>query len=162
MKRILAIAFAVVAVTIMTDSSANAQSNTAGFGFGIGLNQAGNVNRIGAATSSRSRNRGLGFIGSFNSVRRFEQPPHFARFPPVYYSHIVRRPYGISPYAAPPGIAPVELSIPAPKTVKNEFFNSNIAPVSEKQEVEKPKNDVGNKTTTAWSANPFVETLAGN
>jgi len=160
MKRILAIAFAVVAVTIMTDSSANAQINTPGFGFGVGLNQALGANRVGAATSSR--NRGFGFLGPFNSVRRFEQPPHFARFPPVYYSHIVRRPYGISPYAAPAGIAPVELSIPAPKTVKNEFFNSKIAPVSEKQEVKKPMDDAGNKTTTTWSANPFVETLAGN
>lgn len=150
MKRILAIAFAVVAVTIMTDSSANAQINSSGFGFGVGINQAG----AGAFGGGR------GIFGPFNSVRRFEQPPFFARFPPVYYSHIVRRPYGISPFAAPPGIAPVELSIPVPATVKNKYFNSNIAPVSDEVEVEKEMSDVDNKTTSTWVANPFVETLA--
>ena len=152
MKRILAIAFAIVAVTIMTDASANAQINSSGFGFGVGVNQAG-----GAAFGGR---RGFGFLGPINSVRRFEQPPYFARFPPVYYSHIVRRPFGISPFAAPPGIAPVELSVPVPATVKNKYFDSNIAPVSEEMEVEKAMKDVDNKTTATWVSNPFVESLA--
>jgi hypothetical protein len=30
--------------------------------------------------------------------------PHFAAFPPVYYSHVVPRPYGYSPYAYVPGV----------------------------------------------------------
>jgi len=138
-------------------SSANAQiSNSSGFGFGVGLNQAG-----GAAFSGR---RGLGFLGATNSVRRFEQPPFFARFPPVYYSHIVRRPYGISPFAAPPGIAPVELSIPAPvpTTVKNQFFDGNIAPVSKTGDAKEAMSDVDDKTTSTWVSNPYVETLAAN
>jgi hypothetical protein len=143
MKRILTIAFAIVAVTIMTDSSANAQINSSGFGFGVGINQAG-----------------LGFGGG----RSFEQPPFFARFPPVYYSRIVRRPYGISPYAAPPGIAPVELSVPAPvpTTVKNQFFNSKVAPVSEAATTKEPVSKTDDKTTATWVSNPYVETLAAN
>ena len=154
MKRILAIAVAVVAVTIMTDSSANAQINNSGFGFGVGLNQAGS-----AAFGGRG---GIGFLGRGNSVRRFEQPPFFARFPPVYYSHIVRRPYGISPFAAPAGIAPVELSIPAavPTTVKNHFFKPNVAPVSESGKAKEDVNKVDDKTTATWVSNPYVETLA--
>ena len=91
MKRILAIALTVAAVTIMTDSTANAQINTSGFGFGVGLNQAGSA----AFGGRRGFGGGVGFLGPFNSVRRFEQPPFFARFPPVYYDRIVRRPYGI-------------------------------------------------------------------
>lgn len=155
MKRILTIAFAVVAVTIMTDSSAHAQINSSGFGFGVGLNQAG-----GSAFSGR----GLGFLGPINSVRRFEQPPFFARFPPVYYNRIVRRPYGISPFAAPPGIAPVELSIPAvePATVKNQFFDGKVAPVSKAANKKEVMSEVDDKTTSTWISNPFVETLAAN
>ena len=154
MKRILAIALTVAAVTIMTDSSATAQINSSGFGFGVGLNQAGS-----AAFGGR---RGVGFLGPFNSVRRFEQPPFFARFPPVYYDRIVRRPYGISPFAAPPGIAPVELSIPAavPMTVKNQFFDSNVAPVSEAVKAEEADKTMDNKTTAKWVSNPYVAALA--
>ena len=150
MKRILAIAFAVTAVTIMTDASANAQINAPGFGFGIGLNQAGAAGFGGG-----------GFLG-VRSAQRFEQPPYFARFPPVYYNRIVRRPYGISPFAAPPGIAPVELSVPAPvpMTVKNKFFNSNVAPISESSTMEEATTKTDNKTTATWVSNPYVENLA--
>ena len=149
MKRILAIAFAVVAVTIMTDASANAQINSSGYGFGVGLNQAG------------GGFCGGGFLG-VRSAQRFEQPPYFARFPPVYYDRIVRRPYGISPYAAPAGVTPVELTVPAidPVTVKNKFFDSKVAPVADSSNMEKSMNKTDNKTTAAWVSNPYVETLA--
>ncbi|HMP78911.1 MAG TPA: hypothetical protein PKD54_05625, partial [Pirellulaceae bacterium] len=54
-----------------------------------------------------------------------EDLPYFAKFPPVHYSGIVPRPYGISPYAAPPGIMPVEMMVPAPTApavIKNPFY----------------------------------------
>ncbi|MEM9410194.1 MAG: hypothetical protein AAGA30_03720, partial [Planctomycetota bacterium] len=96
--------------------------------------------------------RGL-FFGSRLVPR--EQPPYFAQFPPVYYSGIVRRPYGISPYAAPPGIAPVELSVPQPVTVKNPFFDTpvEVAPASAEsnEEVQSGKDANGNKVTK-WRA----------
>lgn len=158
MKRILAIAFAVFAVTVMTDSSANAQCNTSGYGFGVGVNQA----RIGGgyAFGGRQGFGGGGLLGPVNSVRRFEEPPYFAKFPPVYYSGIVKRPYGISPYAAPAGIAPVEMSIPVPVTVKNKYFNSNMAPVSKSVEAKESSNVLDDKTTSTWVSNPFIESLA--
>lgn len=53
-------------------------------------------------------------------------PPYFAVHPPVYYNRVVSRAYGISPFAAPAGVMPVENSIAGPpKTVLNPFFKPN-------------------------------------
>jgi hypothetical protein len=158
MKRILVIAFAVFAVTIMTDSSANAQGNMSGYGFGVGVNQAQFGG--GYAFGGNRGFGGLGLLGPFNSVRRVEEPPYFAKFPPVYYSGIVKRPYGISPYAAPAGIAPVEMSIPVPTTVKNKYFHSNVAPVSKAAETKQTIESTEDKSTSAWVSNPYIESLA--
>lgn len=38
------------------------------------------------------------------SVYSMDSVPYYALHPPVYYSHIVPRPYGYSPYAYPPYI----------------------------------------------------------
>ncbi len=73
---------------------------------------------------------GLGYNFGFPTIGRCyyqrEDLPYFAKFPPVYYSHIVRRPYGVSPYAAPPGILPVEMSAHRvarePLTIVNPFY----------------------------------------
>ena len=107
MNRFLIMAVAVVAVTFMTQADAKAQTYGGGYQFGAGLNA------------------GCGF--GCNRFQR-EQPPYFAKFPPVYYSHVVKRPYGVSPYAAPAGIAPVELNYvaPTPLSVKNPFFNREV------------------------------------
>lgn len=51
-------------------------------------------------------------------------PPYFALHPPVYYEGIVKRPYGISPFAAPPGVLPAEMTVKVePKTVLNPYFD---------------------------------------
>lgn len=54
----------------------------------------------------------------------FERPPYFALYPPVYYSdQIVRRPMGISPFAAPPGVIPAEMTVmPEPATIVNPYY----------------------------------------
>lgn len=52
-----------------------------------------------------------------------ERLPHFALFPPVYYSFPVPRPYGYSPFAYPPGYLTPQ-SAPAsqcPVTILNPF-----------------------------------------
>ena len=90
MKRIFILAIAAVAMVFTTSTDASAQSYSNGYAFGTGIGQS--------------------FRGGFGGGSRFTAPPYFAQFPPVYYNGIVRRPYGISPYAAPPGIAPVELN----------------------------------------------------
>ncbi len=55
--------------------------------------------------------------------------PHFALYPPVYYSVPVPRPYGYSPFAYPPGVLtpePQARSVqPKPKKVLNPYVNPN-------------------------------------
>jgi len=136
MKRLLALAVAIAAVSMFAESSANAQGYGSGYQFGAGISAAHN--------------------GGFARGFQREQPPYFAKFPPVYYSHIVKRPYGISPYAAPAGIAPVEMShAPAAVTIKNPFFNDKVAPVKAPAN---PKSTANNKVTIVQ--NPYVSSVA--
>lgn len=104
MKRLLAIAVAIASVTLLANQS---EAQLHGFQFGVGLRQA-------------HRNHGLAFRG-FSEPR--EQPPYFAKFPPVYYNDIVPRNYGVSPYAVPAGIMPVEgIGKGKPARIVNEFY----------------------------------------
>ena len=155
MTRILALAVAVAALALTNSSSAQAQCNTSGYQFGIGLGQAGfnGINGFGLG-------QGIGYYGIRS--QRSESLPYFAKFPPVYYSGIVRRPVGISPYAAPAGITPVEMTMPAPATVKNKHFNSTIAPVSESIKSQESKSDDMLKNKSAWVSNPFMGALASH
>ncbi len=113
MKKLM-LSLAAVAMACFSGSPAvEAQVYQSGYEFGTGL-QFGGIH------------------GGFNCGNTFSRPreglPYFAQYPPVYYSHIVRRPYGISPFAAPPGIVPVEMTIPAviadPTVIKNPFFDA--------------------------------------
>lgn len=139
MKRMLILAIAVVAL-VFTTSDASAQSYNNGYGFGTGIGQS--------------------FIGGFGGGSRFTAPPFFAQHPPVYYNGIVRRPYGISPYAAPPGIVPVEMTIPVetaqPRKVHNPFFKQSMnvsAPEKQPARAKKAVKNMNNQTT--WVKNPF-------
>lgn len=141
MRISLAVAIAMAAVTTMASTS-SAQIFEHGYQFGAGFNQLG-VNQC---------------FGRFGLSSR-EEPPYFAKFPPVYYSGIVPRPYGISPYAVPAGIAPVEMSVPVPVTINNPFFQNEAIPVSNDPKPEPAALDSdGNKVT--WRPNPYVESLA--
>lgn len=81
---------------------------------------------------------GIGFGYSQQSSVRFISPrediPYFAKYPPVYYGDMVRRPYGISPYAVPPGIMPAEYSAPVSRpcaqTIVNPYVPKADAPQS--------------------------------
>lgn len=140
MKRMLILAIAIVAMVFTTTTDASAQSYFGGYGFGTGVGQS--------------------FQGSFGGSR-FTAPPYFAQFPPVYYNGIVRRPYGISPYAAPAGIAPVELSIPQeaipPMTIRNPFVQqAHPVATPHKKPVRTKKAEVNNMhNQTTWVKNPF-------
>ena len=156
MKKLAALALVAVAAVAMSASTASAQTVTLsqgqGFGFGIGLNQSGSGSFGGGAFG------GGGFFGRGfgRSANRIAAPPYFAQFPPVYYSGIVKRPYGISPFAAPAGITPVELSHvpPTPQHVKNPYFNPEVQaqPIAE-EKTEKAAPSVDGKTT--WIVNPY-------
>ena len=62
--------------------------------------------------------------------------PHFAAFPPVYYSHVVPRPYGYSPYAYVAGVVTPSFELcqprhrcpaPAPVSIANPYVSPNTA-----------------------------------
>ena len=146
MTRLLILAIAVAAMVFTSNSNASAQSYNNGYGFGTGVLSSG------------------GF-GSGAFAGGFTAPPYFAQFPPVYYSGIVRRPYGISPYAAPAGIAPVELNalnggvVVQPLTVKNPYMNQSRPAAATSKPVKAAKPTLNNKTT--WVKNPhFVSEIA--
>ena len=139
--RILLSLSVVLAAMAMFSSTSEAQFNDGyRFGTGVGFGQQ--------------------FLGRGCCSTPREQQPFFALNPPVYYSGIVRRPYGISPFAAPPGIAPVELSVPQSVTVTNPFFEVEVAPVSNTEKAAPATEANGNKIT--WRPNPYMETLTFN
>ena len=140
MKNIFTLAVAVAALALFASEQASAQGYINGYQFGTGVGQS------------------FGFGGG----TRFQSPPYFAQFPPVYYSGIVRRPYGISPFAAPPGIEPVELrAIPAevaPVTISNPY-TKDATPASGpamKKESDSA-TEMNNKTT--WMKNPHLDEI---
>jgi len=102
-RSLLAASAVMMIGSLLTTSTAQAQAN--GYDFGIGWGYAQPAIR-------------------FTTPR--EDLPYFAKFPPVYYGDMVRRPYGYSPYALPPGIEPVEQRVieksMGPRTVMNPFF----------------------------------------
>jgi len=151
MKRLLSIAVAIAAVTMFCQSEASAQnygSFSNGYQFGTGVNAAfGGGFRGGQGFRS--------FRGGFNSR---EDLPYFAKFPPVYYSNIIARPVGISPFAAPSGIRPVELDYAPVKEVtkKNPFYDPAAHPVKATPR----KIEARQKTT--WIANPYIGSFVDN
>lgn len=60
--------------------------------------------------------------------------PHFAAFPPVYYSYPVPRTYGYSPFAYPPGVMTPEVEIAEPLAITNPYFreSGDVAPAAAK------------------------------
>ena len=153
MKRYIAIAAVLAAIVICSEGSSQAQSllNPGGFPYPSYIQQ--------------GFQGGPGAFGGFGFQQPREQPPYFAKFPPVYYSHAVKRPYGVSPYAVPAGITPVEYSVPTqvrvskPVVINNPYFNGG-GPADIKVKAEK-KVKVDAKPTkdkvVGWQANPFYK-----
>jgi hypothetical protein len=94
-----------------------------GYGFGVGNSYGFRVGQGGGFTIPGGSIFGGGFIVS----NPREDVPYFAKFPPVYYNGIIARPYGISPYAAPPGIMPVEM-MPMPAAEPIVITNPHVVP----------------------------------
>lgn len=160
MKKIVALAVAVVAVAIAgQDANAQSFSFNNGYQFGSGVGAARGIHARGFG----ARNAGFGF-GTFFGQRSFVvdrpvRPPYFAEFPPVYYSGIVKRPYGISPYAAPAGVEPVELrhqhKAVDPVVISNPFFNRNSSKPVSVMEKEDDTKSTKNKSTRV--TNPYFD-----
>jgi hypothetical protein len=155
MKRLLTLGIVLTAIFMFSESNANAQTMGQGYQFGVGINTSRCVNdndifRYGYLGCGRYPDN------SISREFRREQSPFFARFPPVYYSHIVKRPYGVSPYAAPAGIMPVEMGMkPEPLSITNPFFKPNAAPAKVESK-NKPK--LNDKMT--WAKNSYQARIA--
>lgn len=183
MKSLLraALAIAMVAMFSMaTESNADAQNVTtsynAGYGAGLGFNFSNNTGTHFGNTRginrrfARRANGGCGvngfgfpFLIGGGLLERSEDLPYFAKFPPVYYSGKVTRPYGISPFAAPPGIAPVEMNAApvAPQKVINPYFKDEME-VDVEQKVEKITVGTELKDKSTTILNPYIGLQANN
>ena len=139
MKRLILAVAALACFAIFT-STASAQVD--GYRFGVGIRQANQSFR--GFNGIRRGGIGLGTV----FVEPREQPPFFAQFPPVYYNEIVPRNYGVSPYAVPAGVMPVEgIGYGVPGNVQNivnPYFNqapNQVAPAPAQQ----PNSAEGNE-----------------
>lgn len=117
MRKIVAASIAFSIAALFASSDASAQLNySQGYGFGAGVGQSRGIG---------ARFPFPGFASGGSATRRAGLP-YFAQFPPVYYSGIVRRPYGISPFAAPAGIRPVELDVAPPRIHPVKIVNPHV------------------------------------
>ena len=134
MKRFMMLAVAVAAMLTFGVGETQAQMRGPS---GWGAHNFGHAG-IGRPGYRRGIRGGYGFYPAFNdfynpySFNRPETQPYFAMNPPVYYSNrIVRRPMGISPFPAPPGVTPVEMTIQTqPQVMTNPYFKNEAQPVT--------------------------------
>lgn len=145
----------VAAVAVLLCGLQSAQAQIEGYRFGTGLSYAG----VDGFNPQCGRNLwGLPIA----PTPRIDAPPFFALYPPVYYSKdIVARPYGVSPFAAPSGIVPVEMGAPVPLYQSNPYFSQPVAPSESVPIV--PNSTEGTSTEgqkTTWIRNPHFDPLA--
>jgi hypothetical protein len=155
MKNILKIILPAVAVALVFSISAHAQTD--GYRFGVGLGYSGYDGPCSKGPYNRN------FLGlAIAPTPRVDAPPFFAQYPPVYYSQdIIARPYGVSPYAAPAGITPVEMGGSHPLHQVNPYYvdpgiplPSDTVPPAEPKE---GSQDTSPKTT--WIQNPYYQSI---
>lgn len=91
---------AALAMSLATADSAKAQYGVGGCGYGYGC-----------------------YFDIAQLYRVLEDNvPHYAAFPPVYYSQPVPRTYGHSPFAYPPGHVTPEVAAPQPVAIDNPYY----------------------------------------
>ncbi len=101
---------------------------------------------------------GYGYYGAGHMYRVLSQNvPHFAAFPPVYYSAPIPRTYGYSPFAYPPGTRTPDLPVPAmaAKEILNPFVKSSTEVKAKTEEADKVTRSDSTSGPLAI-VNPFV------
>jgi hypothetical protein len=78
--------------------------------------------------------------------------PHYAAFPPVYYSYPVPRTYGYSPFAYPPGVMTPEVEFVEPLAIDNPYFSGS----TEVESAEAAEAAVDQTTAAPATAGPLV------
>lgn len=161
MSKQIGLGLAAVMVAALFSTSVEAQGYQDGYQLGAGF-RSGYGPGIGIGGGFLNRPF-LGYPRFSAFTPRFEEPPYFAKFPPVHYSGVIPRPYGISPYAAPPGIMPTEMMIrQEPAKIKNPFFSEpaeEIMPPADPPE-EGDGGDQEISTRVTRIANPWFGALS--
>ena len=87
------------------------------------------------------------------------QAPYFAKYPPVYYSHSVKRPYGVSPYAVNQGGLPSAVQSQFPRTnpiVKRNVTAEAVPPATNPRRPLTPSRVIRvNNVSRGWRTNPY-------
>lgn len=126
MKHLIVI-LALAAVMAATTFEPVAAKGRGGFGGGRGGGRGAGCGLGGLG--------GLGFVGGFGGGcgwdiaelyrELYNNLPYFALHPPVYYSGVVPRTYGYSPFAYPPGtMTPDLVCVVQPVTINNPYVPS--------------------------------------
>ncbi len=110
------------------------------------------------AKAQYGMNAGCGYGYGYDIGRLYRglanNVPHFAAFPPVYYSAPVPRTYGYSPFAYPPGTATPELAAEAqPVEIVNPHFKPATTTSAEAAEDKVTQVEV---TQPLLVMNPYV------
>ena len=118
----------------------------------------------GEAKAQYGLNAGCGYgygCGIYDYGRLYrvlaDNVPHYAAFPPVYYSAPVPRTYGYSPFASPPGVMTPDLVGDAePVEIVNPHFKpaSDAAPEAPEDEVTRTQG----AAAPLLVMNPYVST----
>ena len=102
---------------------------------------------------------GWGIGQLYNSMQH--NVPHFAAFPPVYYSYPVPRTYGHSPFAYPPHFRTPEVAPEAVEAVT--ISNPYVTPASDNAKPEPTERSVSHPTEAPTTSpqplvieNPYV------
>jgi hypothetical protein len=103
---------------------------------------------------------GYGGYGMFDAGRLYrvlaQNVPHFAAFPPVYYSAPVARTYGYSPFAYPPGVMTPEIVDAAPQEIMNPHIESVPTPPATSDASSDQTTQVESATAPLAIFNPYV------
>jgi hypothetical protein len=99
-------------------------------------------------------------IGRLYSVLS-QNVPHFAAFPPVYYSVPVARTYGYSPFAYPPGVMTPEVMTVEPLSIINPFIDASTTGTADATEAPMDRTTAAPvKAAPLAIINPFVASPA--
>lgn len=118
-----------------------------------------------ATASSANAQYGVGGCGNgygcyFDIAQLYrvleDNVPHYAAFPPVYYSQPVPRTYGYSPFAYPPGYMTPEVAAPQPVAIDNPYYEKRTSEASAPVESSVDKSAATPRITPLVVENPYV------
>lgn len=135
-RKLCLLAAVVVAASVFASSAQAQYGGGGGYGWGGGW----------------PYNFQSGIFGRTNAYNL----PYFSLHPPVYYSHVVPRPYGFSPFAVPPGMIPAEMQVmPQSEVIENPHFKPDETKPAEEEKTDAKKTTGRITSTSQEIVNPY-------